>query len=262
MIRSCTNPRRVPKSAFTRIGVRALFRCPVTATPPREDAHRKRALTPILASAAFVLAATAAVPASAENHALAAKAGLLGLGIEYSHSIGERWGVRIGWNGSELGFDAEESGIDYDFDLIWDSASIGVDFHPTRGALRLFTGVLRNDNRLEARGRIGDEITIGGTDYDGADVGDLTGRVRVDDSAAFFGLGWDWSRRGRRGVGVSFDLGVVAQGEPSVTLRATGPIAGLGQFDDDIASEEAELRDALDDFDVLPFATFGVVFRF
>ena len=70
-----------------------------------------------------------------------------------------------------VGIVAEESGIDYDVDVIWDSVAVGVDFHPTRGALRLFAGIMRNDNRLEARGRIGDEITIGGTDYEGDAVG-------------------------------------------------------------------------------------------
>src|SRR5690606_2116712 len=104
MIRSCKDSRRVPKIAVLALG------------------------------------AIAAVPASAEDHALAAKAGVLGLGVEYSYSIGERWAVRLGWNGSELGFDAEESGIEYDFDVVWDSASLAIDFHPGRGPLRLFAG--------------------------------------------------------------------------------------------------------------------------
>ena len=214
------------------------------------------------ASAVLLIAAAAAAPASADNHALAAKAGVLGLGVEYSYAFGERWAVRVGWNGSEIGFDAEESGIEYDFDLIWDSATLGLDFYPTRGALRLFAGVMRNDNRFDASGRLEEDVKIGDRTYDRDAVGDLTGLVRFDDRAAFFGLGWDWSRRGARRVGVSFDLGVVSQGDPDVTLRANGPIAALPQFAADLAAEEAELRDAIKDFDWLPFATFGVVFRF
>ncbi|HEX6994105.1 MAG TPA: hypothetical protein VF339_08150 [Gammaproteobacteria bacterium] len=211
----------------------------------------------VLATAAF--AATVAV---AEDHALAAKAGLLGLGVEYTHSIGDLWAVRVGWNGSQVGFDAEESGIEYDFDVVWDSFAVGVDLHPTRGPLRLFAGLLRNDNRLEAEALLDDEITVGDTTYAADDVGTLFGRVAFDDSAAFAGVGWDWSRRRARGVGVSFDIGVVSQGSPKVTLRASGPIADVPQFEDDIAAEEAELTDAVDDFDLLPFASIGVVFRF
>lgn len=215
----------------------------------------------LVSCAVLGLSALAAGGAAAEDHALAAKAGLLGLGLEYSHSIGDRWAVRLGWNGSQLGFDAEESGIDYDFDFVWDSVTVGADFHPTGGPLRLFAGLLRNDNRLEAQGLVADAITIGGTTYDADDVGTLTGRVTFDDSAMFFGVGWDWSRRTRR-VGVSFDLGVLNQGKPAVSLMASGPIASLPEFAADIAAEEAELTDAIDGLELLPFATLGIVFRF
>lgn len=207
-------------------------------------------------------AALASTAASGEDHALAAKAGLLGLGIEYAHSIGDRWAVRIGWNGSELGFEAEESGIDYDFDFVWDSAAVAVDFHPGGGAMRLSAGLLRNDNRLEARSRIEEQITIGDTGYDAEDVGELTGLVEFDDTASFAGVGWDWTRRRTRGIGVSLDIGILQQGRPRVALEATGPIADLPQFADDVESEEAELADAVEDFDLMPFAAVGIVFRF
>src|SRR5690606_31265051 len=214
----------------------------------------------------YAVLATAAALASegalAEDHAVGAKAGLLGLGVEYAHSIGDRWAVRVGWNGSELGFGAEESDIDYDFDLVWDSLAVGFDFYPTRGALRLSAGVLRNDNRLEARSVLDDEITIGGTTYAADDVGTLTGLVKFDDRAFFAGIGWDWSRRRTRGVGVSFDIGILSHGSPKVSLRASGPIADIPEFEDDLAAEEAELADEIGDFDLLPFATVGVVFRF
>jgi len=216
----------------------------------------------LLPCAALAAAALSAAAASAEEHAVAAKAGSLGLGVEYAHSVGDRWALRLGWNGSRLGFDAEESDIDYDFDLVWDSLVVGGDFYPTGGPLRIFAGLLRNDNRLEAEGRLGDEITIGDTTYDADAVGALAGRVEFDDTAPFVGIGWDWSRRRARGVGVSFDVGVVRQGRPRVSLRAAGPIAALPEFADDIATEEAELANEIEDFDLLPFATLGVVFRF
>jgi hypothetical protein len=199
--------------------------------------------------------------AHAEGHAIAAKAGFLGLGVEYAYSFHERFGVRVGWNGSKLGFDAEESGIRYDFDLVWDSLSVAFDFHPTRGPLRVSGGVLRNDNRLEAVARTSDGYTIGGTTYAPDEIGTLSGRVEFDDTAPFVGVGWDWSRQRQR-FGVSFDIGVVKQGAPRVALSADGAIAGDPAFSSDIAAEQAELEQSLDDFDVLPYASFGIVFRF
>lgn len=198
--------------------------------------------------------------AHAEPHAVGVKAGVLGLGVEYGYAVSDRLTVRVGLNGSEYGFDAEESGIDYDFDFVWDSKSIALDVHPMRGAFRVTGGLLFNDNRLDAVGRSDDEVTIGDTVYSVDQIGQLHGRVEFDDRAPFLGVGWDWSR-GRR-FGVSFDLGVARQGTPRVSLAATGPIAALPQFADDIEQERRELQEELDDFKVLPYATLGLVVRF
>lgn len=195
------------------------------------------------------------------QHALAAKAGFLGLGIEYTYQVNERLGVRAGLNGSKYGFDGVESGIRYDFDLIWDSMSLAVDFHPRRSPLRLTAGVLSNDNGLRAVSRPAGDIVVGATTYTPAEVGTLSAGIGFDSTAPFIGLGWDWSRNKRR-FGVSFDLGVVDQGPPRLALVADGALLGDPMFEADIALEQAELQDSLDDLDLLPYATLGFVFRF
>ena len=202
-------------------------------------------------------------PALAEegSHAIAAKAGMLGLGIEYTYAMSDRLGFRVGLNGSEFGFDAEESGIAYDFDMVWDSLSVAVDFHPMRGALRVTGGLLSNDNHMEASGRLAGDVTVGNRSYTPEEIGSLHGLVEFDSTAPFVGVGWDWSRKRQR-FGVSFDMGLVKQGAPSVVLAASGPIATDPMFESDIEAEAAELTASLDDFDLLPYATLGLVFRF
>lgn len=206
------------------------------------------------------LTATAGT-ASADDQAIGLKAGALGLGVEYTRQFSERLAFRAGLNGSRLGFDSVESGIDYAFDLVWDSVSLGVDFHPTRKPLRLSLGLLRNDNRLEAAARLSGSVDIGGTSYTPAEVGALSARVGFGSTAPFAGIGWDWSRNARR-IGVSFDLGVVSQGNPEVTLTATGTLSSDPAFQADMATEAAELQADLDGFDLMPYATLGLVFRF
>ena len=200
-------------------------------------------------------------PAWAQEHAVAAKIGMLGLGAEYSYALSERLAVRAGLNGSSLGYDATESGIDYAFDLEWDSLSVGVDFHPTRGALRLSAGLLRNNNQLRATSRPTDDVTVGDTTYTPEEVGTLSGVVDFDRSVApFVSVGWDWSRNKR--LGVALDLGVVSQGAPSVALSANGTLLGDPQFAADLQAESAELESSIDSLDMLPFVTLGLVFRF
>jgi hypothetical protein len=205
-----------------------------------------------------VLAALQA-PAHAEGHAVGVKAGALGLGVEYTYDFSDRLSLRGGINGSEYGADAEESGIDYDVDLVWDSLSLAVDFHPLKSAFRLTAGLLSNDNRLELVSTTSGNIFIGDTLYTPQQAGTLVGRAGFDD-ALLLGVGWDWSRDKR--FGMSLDLGALDQGEPTVTLVGTGSLFANPAFRQDIATETAELEDELSDFDVVPFLTLGFVFRF
>lgn len=195
----------------------------------------------------------------AEGHAVGLKAGALGLGLEYTYQLNDRIAFRGGINGSQFGFDDEESGISYDFDLVWDSLSVAVDVHPLKSALRLTAGLLSNDNRLEAVSRPTGNVTIGDTVYTPQQVGILEGRAAFDDGL-FLGVGWDWSRNKR--FGVSLDLGVLDQGKPIVTLVSSGALLSNPAFQADIAAERQELEDALADLDVVPYATLGFVFRF
>jgi Na+/H+-translocating membrane pyrophosphatase len=73
-------------------------------------------------------------------------------------------------------------------------------------------------------------------------------------------LGWDWLRE--KQVGITFEMGIVDQGPPKVSLDAYGPIASDPDFQADLAAEEAELRESVDDLDIYPYASFGVAIRF
>lgn len=208
----------------------------------------------------LVSALCIAAPASAAEHAVAAKLGMLGLGAEYSYGISDRLAVRVGLNGSSFGYDATESGIAYSFDLKWDSLSVAADFHPTKGAFRLSGGLLRNDNQLRATSTPTDNVMIGDTSYTPAEVGTLAATIDFGHTAPFVSVGWDWSRN--KHFGTSLDLGVVSQGSPHVSMVASGTLLGDPQFAADVRTETAQLEDSLSGLHLVPFATLGFVFRF
>ena len=138
---------------------------------------------------------------------------------------------------------------------------MGVDLHPFKSPFRLSAGILRNNNGLNGDSRPTSNVTIGDTSYTPAQVGVLTTAVGFKQTAPFFGLGWDWSRK-KRHFGMSFDIGVLDQGSPRVTLRGSGTLLGDPAFQQDIAAEQTQLRDSLSDLDLLPYATVGFVIRF
>jgi hypothetical protein len=197
----------------------------------------------------------------AGDNAIGIKVGALGLGVEYTRNLSDRWAVRGGINGSQFGFDGDESGIHYQFDFSWDSKAVGVDLHPAKGPFRLSAGVLSNHNALTGESRPTTNITVGNTSYTPAQVGLLTTTVDFKPTAPFFGLGWDWSRK-RKHFGMSLDIGVIQQGSPRVALRGSGTLLGDPSFQQDIAREAAQLQDSLTDLDMAPYMTVGFVIRF
>lgn len=188
--------------------------------------------------------------ALAQFHAISAKVGMLGLGLEYTYSFTDRWSVRGGPYGSTYSVDQSEAGIDYEVDITWDSASLALDFHPTTGAFRLTAGVLRNKHGALAQSSASQDVTLGGVTYTPAQVGTLRADIGFEEDASFVSLGWDWSRNRR--FGVALDFGLLNQGVPLISLSADGILTGNPAFDADLAAEEAELRDALSDVDIFP----------
>jgi len=217
----------------------------------------------MMRTAVVLLALLPATQALAEGHAVAVRVGALGVGPEYTYELNDRVAFRGAVYGAELGFDDEQSGIDYEFDVVWDSIAVGVDFHPLKSALRLSAGFLNNDNRLRMFAQPTSNQQIGGTTYTPSEIGALRGMVRFDDTATFAGVGWDWSRD-KRLFGMSFDIGLVDQGDAFVTLTGSGTLLGDPQFQQDIDAEEAELQRELNDDvgDVVPYLSLGFVFRF
>lgn len=208
----------------------------------------------------LALLALPAAIALADGHAVGLKVGALGFGAEYTHELTERIAVRGGIYGSKLGVDVEESGIRYEADVVWDSIVAGVDFHPLKSALRLSAGLMKNDNGLELVSRPTASQTIGDTTYTPAQIGTLSGAIGFDDTATFLGVGWDWSRD-EQVFGMSVDLGVLDQGDASVTLRGSGTLLGNPSFEQDIAQEAAQLTGDID-YDLVPFFAVGFQFRF
>jgi len=233
-------------------------------TLPSFAFHRALPAAVLSTVAAFVASPALAQEAAtaASKNALGLKVGALGLGLEYTRSLGERLTVRAAAYGSQYGFDSEESDIEYAMDLIWDSFALGVDLHPGKGPFRLSLGYLSNDNRLEAQAAPTQIEVIGDTPYTPQQIGNLYGDIAFDDDgAAYAGLGWDWSRNKTK-FGMSLDLGLVSQGSPVVELRATGTAVNTPAFQSDLEAEEAQIEEDLDDLDIVPYITLGFNFRF
>lgn len=203
----------------------------------------------------------AASPALADNDfGLGVKVGTLGAGIEGSWRPLPFIDLRVGGNFYEFDDSGTQAGIGYDGTLNLESYYGTANFHFPLSPLRVTAGAYANGNELNLVSDGSPTLVIGGTEYSSAEVGTLTSTTSFNSTAPYFGVGLDFTVL--RKVGLNFDLGVLLQGEPQVTMQADGPIASDPVFLGTLENERAELQEEMKNFKAWPVVSLGFAFNF
>jgi hypothetical protein len=196
------------------------------------------------------------------SFALGVKVGTLGAGLEGTARINSSINARLGVNVFEYDYSGTEDDIKYDFDLELLSVSTLFDWHPFGNIFRFTIGGLYNQNSLDMTANPAGSYSIGDTTYTPGEVGTLTGELDFEDFCPYIGIGWGNAVDKNKQWSFSFDLGVIYQGEPSVNLSATGTLSGNAAFQANLAREQQNLEDELEDFQFYPVVSFGISYSF
>jgi hypothetical protein len=194
--------------------------------------------------------------------AIGAKGGTLGFGGELTKKVATDINTRVGFNMLDYSFDVDVSDIEYDFGLHLRSLSALVDWHIFDGPFRITGGVLSMNNEFDLKALVNQSVTIGDNTYTAVEAGRLSGRVDIEGLVPYIGIGWgNPVGRGRR-WGFYSDIGIAFAGSPDVVLRSTGTLSGDPTFQADLAKEERDIQDDLDDLEIYPVLTSGLYIRF
>ncbi len=220
----------------------------------------------------FIFAITTALlinSAYAENekHGWSVKAGTLGTGIDLTYNINEKINTRFNFNKGKIGFDFEESGVDYSGNFNASTAGGLVDYYPNANDFRLTTGLYVNQNELNFSAVGGDGLTIG-------DSVPLLEGIQLDLDVSFkklapyLGLGWGNAIKEGSDWQFDLDVGVLFQGSAESNLELSGTaydglLPVLQQaLQDALIEEENNINDELKDFKLYPVISIGVGYRF
>ena len=186
----------------------------------------------------------------------------LGVGLEGGIRLNDTFGLRLGGNWLGFNYDGVDGDLDYDANVTLASLGTLVDYHPFQGGFRLSGGLRFNFNQADLDGTPNDDIEIGDDVFSPDDVGELTGDVGFNVLAPYLGIGYGATLL-QGALSVGFDLGVMYQGEAAVDLDTDG--GDLSDNDvllDNLAQEEDEIEDDLEDFVVYPVVGLAVIYRF
>ena len=209
--------------------------------------------------------------ATAADFAVGGQVGTLGLGVELTAGLGPQVNARLGGHFGSHDDRRVADDIEYDATADVRAGKALLDWHPGGGSFRLSGGAVFNGNEVE-----GESLPPASGFYEIGDVqvpvallGTLRGQVEWDSVAPYAGLGFGNPFGGDGGWSFAFDLGVIFQGEPQVTLTPIfspgSPLdnpVGRALLRTQLDEEERNLEEEFSDFDLYPVLAFGVSYRF
>lgn len=211
------------------------------------------------------LALFACVTASAD-FGVGVKAGTLGLGAEVRWSPLPWLDFRVGANSYDYEDNGAQAGIDYDANFVLDNYYATGNLRFPLSPFRVTAGAFSNGNELRMQSQDSGNTTfdIGGNTFNASDVGILESVTSFSSSAPYLGVGFDFEIFGK--VGLNLDFGVLWQGDPEVTLDASGlataPAEVQAALLPALEAERLELEDEVSDFKAWPVISLGFVYNF
>ncbi|MGV3580442.1 hypothetical protein [Brevundimonas sp.] len=215
-----------------------------------------------------VLACTAGAAEAQSRHprspiTAALNAGTTGLGAEVQLNLGPVFTVRGGVDTLGYDFDQSYSDVDYAGRFDFDTVSGAVDLHPFLNGWFVSGGVYVGERTIDLNGTPTEPVNIGGATFTPQQVGTLSGRVKLSDTAPFVGVGYDDSfyrdgRWGLRGM-----VGVAWSQKPEVGLNSEGgSLSNDPAFRARLEQEARDIQEDAEDKAFFPIVQLGLTARF
>jgi hypothetical protein len=205
----------------------------------------------------IVTLALALLPAAAAaDTSVGVRAGTLGLGVEVSYPLSQRFGLRLNADSYKYSRTFNQDGVDYDGKATLKTASLLADWYPFANNFRISAGPMYNGNKIALTSKPG-SVVVNGVTYNAS----IEGQVDFKNYVPYAGIGY--GRPIGTGLSLTFDFGVIFQGTPTATLTGTcSPPAACTTFQSDLAAQQASLNDAIKNFRYYPVAALGLAYTF
>jgi hypothetical protein len=202
---------------------------------------------------AIAVVALAVAAGTANAGGIGVRVGSTGVGADLGFGIVPTLGGRIGISGMSLNTDVDTDDVQYDAKAKVLTGALLLDWSPL-GPFRITGGFMPHKNKIDLSG-----TPTPGSRFPAGSA--LSGEVKPDKSfAPYLGIGWGnvWTR----GVNFYFDLGVMFQGSPKVSLSVEcGPSATPAectQARNEVEAERQRVEDKIDKYKYYPVASIGL----
>ena len=201
---------------------------------------------------AILVAALAAAAGAAQAGGVGVRAGTTGVGVDLGGDVIPTLGWRLGLSGMNANTSVDTSEVRYDAKIKVLTGSLLLDWSPL-GPFRISGGFMPNNNKIDLTG----QPSGGGSFPAGSD---LSGSVKPERSfAPYLGVGYGnvWTK----GVNFYFDLGVMFQGSPEVSLSlncGSASATDCATAQSRVEAERQRVQDKVDKYKYYPVANIGL----
>ncbi len=217
-------------------------------------------------AAAFALWAGAPALADQDSFSIGAQAGSLGVGAEATAPIAPLLDMR--GNFGQLGFsmNGNASGVNYTANAHINSVGGMLDVHPFNNGFRLTGGIVTGGNSVGFVGtpNSSQTFTINGNQYSAAAIGQVVGNATFGGANPYVGLGFGGGRGRHGSIGMTFDVGVVMEQAPVVTVGTTKddlPPQAQAQLAADLATAKTQFQNNVNFLKTYPVVRIGLEAR-
>ncbi|MBN1670757.1 MAG: hypothetical protein JXR37_06985 [Kiritimatiellae bacterium] len=201
--------------------------------------------------------------AYADRFGVTGKVGTLGWGGDVTLGLRPKLNLRGGFN--ILNYDIPtdegdgENADEISAELKWQSFAVLLDWHPSETGFRVTGGLIFNNNRIDMTADPNDRVDINDVEYL---ITEASGDITFNAVAPYLGMGYG-DAAGSKGWRFAFDVGVMLQGSPDVSVQAVAADPSMqAALDADVEEEVSELEDDYAWFMLYPVITFGVSYTF
>ncbi len=184
------------------------------------------------------------VKAHGQGFAIGARAGTAGIGPEIALGLSDAAVIRGGVGLVPFEYTSEIEGREYTLTLPSSFATVGLDFYPGGGPVRLMGGVLfRSGNvGVESPVQVGEDV--GG--FTAQSAGTIFGELEQSTVAPYAGIGFGKHTEGS--FGFFLDLGVAMAGEGDVVLSTSGSLSSDPDVGNMLNSISQDIEDQAADY--------------
>ncbi|MFC5342559.1 hypothetical protein ACETK8_05370 [Brevundimonas staleyi] len=226
---------------------------------------RTALIAPLTALAVLACTAGAAEAQSRNRSPITAalNLGTTGVGAEAQMALGPVFVLRAGIDTLGYDFDQSYSDVDYAGRFDFDTVSGAVDLHPFLNGWFVSGGVYVGERTIHLNGTPNAPVEIGGQTFTPQQVGTLSGRVKLSDTAPFVGVGYDDAFYRRGTWGFRGLVGVAWSRTPEVGLNAEGgTLSNDPAFRARLEQEARDIQEDAEDKAFFPIVQLGLTARF